>query len=971
MAGSTVDALNVRIGANASPLQRTFKNVISQLQGMQTKTAATAKSMQSSFAGVVPTLQKTAAAVATIVSAKKLIDFGKQAIEAGSALTEVQNVVDTVFGSMTQSINDWSKSAMTAFGLSETSAKRYTSTMGAMLKSSGIAGESLKTMSINMAALSADMASFYNLSSDTAFEKIRAGISGETEPLKQLGINMSVANMEAYALSQGITKSYSAMSQAEQTMLRYNYLLSVTGDAQHDFARTSTSWANQTRILAEQFNRLKTIIGQGLIQALTPLINVFNMLIAKVVEFATALSKMFGGSGESASSGMSDLASSAGSTSDELAEADKNAKKLKSTISGFDELHILDDDSTADAGSVLDNLKPVDVYGGMSSGIDSASEKMQELIVQLKEKLEPVVTLAKDIKESFVKAFDTKMQERFVSNLRQGLLTVADIIGSFAESFDKAWTNDDAGTRLIESIGNALNDILELANDVGADIAEALSSDAGLAWTDSLIAKWQAFVDMIGGITQGLQNAWNDGGAGEQYIESIFNSWGAVNTAIAAVQTTIGAVFASDVGQSFFSQIISLCTTWNEIVATVVDTFTVVWTEARLGDSIVTNIIEIVKQLVGFVTDIGTHFLQAWRDADTGKALLTALGELVDNVLGFVRYIAETWRDLWDNDTSTEIWNDLLGLITNIVDFVKALVTNITDAIKESGLLSEAIVIVQNAISAVIEFAKMLFEKLTELAQKIDWSPLTGAFSNVLGFIRDIVNYIKEMVGDGNGLLSQLLDAFFEIFGETLQFAIETIADAINIVVEALKLLKSLFKWFVDFIKGDYMAAAQDVYDMFDGIIKVIKTLVDWVKKAVSWLGQLFSYDGKSVNVSTATSSYSDISAYSALDAASVPALATGGMLSAGQLFVANEQNGNPELVGSAGGRSVVMNNQQIVDAVSDGVATAVQPLVEAMQGGSSEQTVSIRGTDLVYILNKVQKRRGATISNNFGFGGV
>ena len=101
-----------------------------------------------------------------------------------------------------------------------------------MLKSSQVADDMVQQMSTNITALAGDMASFYNLDSDTAFEKIRSGLSGETEPLKQLGINMSVANLEAYRMAQGIQIAYSDMDQASQTLLRYNYLTSVTADAQ-------------------------------------------------------------------------------------------------------------------------------------------------------------------------------------------------------------------------------------------------------------------------------------------------------------------------------------------------------------------------------------------------------------------------------------------------------------------------------------------------------------------------------------------------------------------------------------------------------------------------------------------------------------------------------------------------------------------------------------------------------------------
>lgn len=182
-------------------------------------------------------------------------------IETASNLNEVQNVVNTTFESGAESVNAWAKNAKNAYGMSELKAKQFVSTMGAMLKSSGLAGDSVVTMSEGVSGLAGDMASFYNLDYDAAFEKLRSGISGETEPLKQLGINMSVANLEAFALSKGITKAYDKMSQAEQTTLRYNYLMKATADAQGDFAKTSDGYANQQRILATTMEELSAIIG--------------------------------------------------------------------------------------------------------------------------------------------------------------------------------------------------------------------------------------------------------------------------------------------------------------------------------------------------------------------------------------------------------------------------------------------------------------------------------------------------------------------------------------------------------------------------------------------------------------------------------------------------------------------------------------------------------------------------------------
>ena len=168
-----------------------------------------------------------------------LLNFGKQAIELGSDITEVENVVDVAFGSMAQSAYDFASTAQEQFGISELSALRYSGTMMAILNSSGVAQSAAAEMSTTLAGLAGDLASFYNISQDEAWDKIVSGISGEIEPLRRLGINMSVANLEAYALSQGITESWQSMTQAEQVMLRYNYLMQASSQQQGDFARTS------------------------------------------------------------------------------------------------------------------------------------------------------------------------------------------------------------------------------------------------------------------------------------------------------------------------------------------------------------------------------------------------------------------------------------------------------------------------------------------------------------------------------------------------------------------------------------------------------------------------------------------------------------------------------------------------------------------------------------------------------------
>ena len=263
-----------------STLQDTTSAIEKESKKWDDSASGSAKGMEQSFGGA---LKGIAAAFAASQIGKFLVDFGKQAISAASDLAEVQNVVDVTFGESANEINAWAKNAISQFGLTETQAKRFASTMGAMMKSSGIASKDITEMSENLAGLAADMASFYNLDFDEAFNKIRSGISGETEPLKQLGINMSVANLEAFALSQGLKKTFNEMSQGEQVMLRYQYLMQATSDAQGDFSRTSDGFANGLRLLQSNFESLKTTVGSLFLPVISEAIAGLNDMLALLI----------------------------------------------------------------------------------------------------------------------------------------------------------------------------------------------------------------------------------------------------------------------------------------------------------------------------------------------------------------------------------------------------------------------------------------------------------------------------------------------------------------------------------------------------------------------------------------------------------------------------------------------------------------------------------------------------------------
>lgn len=403
------------------------------------------------------TLKKIGGMVAIAFGTAALVNFAKESIKLASDIQEVQNVIDVTFGNGAAQIEEFAQTAAEAYGLSELAAKQYTGTMGAMLKSSGLSTSAAQEMSMALTGLAGDIASFYNLDTDTAFEKIRAGISGETEPLKQLGINMSVANLEAYALSKGITKSYNAMSQAEQVLLRYNYLLSVTTDAQGDFARTSGSFANQIRILQLNFDQLRISVGNALIPIAEAVLPSINAIIAGLTKLANVFAKvtalLFGKSPEvKATSGIAASAGAAADATDKLAESTAGAgsaakqaeKDMKGVLASFDELNILASNA---AGSV----------GGAGGGGGGASAPDLE-IPSYEAEIEDVDQLGEafeSLGELFVKTLDDILAG--MPAFKQALLDFAAGFNEFNQKLYDAFTFPGVKER-VEELGRELAD---------------------------------------------------------------------------------------------------------------------------------------------------------------------------------------------------------------------------------------------------------------------------------------------------------------------------------------------------------------------------------------------------------------------------------------------------------------------------------------------------------------------------------
>lgn len=274
-----MEALIVLAGKVDPSLKKALRDAGKSTKGLNNTTQLFGKVATKAF-----TAMKVAAAAGAVAVGAGMVYIAKKGLALASDLTEVQNVVDVTFGKNAELINKWAQEAKKGFGLSELAAKQYAGTMGALLKSAGVADDNISLMSTTLSALSADFASFYNLDTDEAFDKIKSGISGQTEPLKSLGINMSVATLEAYALSQGIKTAFSSMSTADQAILRYNYLLSVSKDAQTDFSRNIETFANQQRIWSTNIQELSAKIMRGAIPAFEKLMQKGNQLMESFMD---------------------------------------------------------------------------------------------------------------------------------------------------------------------------------------------------------------------------------------------------------------------------------------------------------------------------------------------------------------------------------------------------------------------------------------------------------------------------------------------------------------------------------------------------------------------------------------------------------------------------------------------------------------------------------------------------------------
>ena len=740
--------------------------------------------IKKSFNGLGSVVKKVGLLIGGVFAAKKLVEFGKECLDLGSDLTEVQNVVDVTFTTLSDKVNDFAKAAMNSAGLSETMAKQYVGTFGAMAKSFGFTEQQAYDMSTQLTQLTGDVASFYNISQDLAYTKLKSVFTGETETLKDLGVVMTQTALDQYALANGYGKTTSKMTEQEKVALRLKFVTEQLSAASGDFARTSGSWANQVRIMQLQIQSLKATIGQGLINIFTPVIKVINTLLAKLATVANAFksftelitgnksSGQTGASGaglagtdlaatedayDSAADGASNLADSTqdvtDSTNKSTSALKKQNKALKKNIAPFDELKVIGKEAadavsgatkTPNADAGIGDIGSVD-YGNladMSKEADKATGAIGKLIGKIKE-------LGNIFKGGFFEGLgDYKpMLNELISDL-----------GNIKTYLTDIFTNVDvqkAASKFIQKLIKNLGKVSGAITKVGLTLATAL-----VGGLESYLSK---NVDRIKG-----------------FIIDMFDVAGDIADEIGDISTVFADIFSVFGGQ----------TTQN----------------------IIGSVIQIISGTIMTALTLSGQMLR-----DSINLLLTPLQEnaelikqTIENTLQPIETVITAIADAWQI-----AMDELIAMYdAHIKPFFDSLANG----------LSEILTVFLNAYN---EYIVPVLDKLANKVSEVLAGPVGEAIQNVISLIGKIVDALKLLWESVlvplieyiiKNVVPQIADAL-DVVGTVFLELFESVSE---VIAGILKALGGVIDFIVGVFTGDWERAWNGVKDIFKGVFEAL-----------------------------------------------------------------------------------------------------------------------------------------------------
>ena len=787
------------------------------------------------LSGIQNLAKKTGKMLAGAFAVKGLTSFAKDCIELGSDLTEVQNVVDVVFPTMSKKVNEFAQNAASTFGLSETMAKKFTGTFGAMANAFGFSEKESYKMSTALTGLAGDVASFYNISQDEAFTKLKSVFSGETETLKDLGIVMTQTALDQYALANGFGKTTSAMTEQEKVALRYAFVQQQLQNATGDFSRTSDQWANQIRILSLQFDSLKASIGQGLINLFLPIVKVINTVLGKLMTLANAFKSftamIMGKKTRGVSASLDKTATSAGKVSNSLNNATSSANKLnKSTkkvgdtakktakkisgLMGFDQINKLTE-TKGSSGSK--SSTPSSGTGSAAGGASGGNVDMGSLP---KGEDEKATKLGKGY-DNLRKAID-KLRVAFSAFSKVAIGAFKWIWKNMLVPLGK-WTMQKLAPKLIELLAAALNVLIA--------VCKALQPLWQWAWDhlfkplanfvgDAIIG----FLDLLVKGLNGLANWINKHQGAVQniaiVIASFFGAFKLVSfvTAVIPIITKVATAFGTfrkvvtflggplKAIISVFKNlplIFSLITGPVGIAVAVIGGLIaaglLLWKNwdkikkskfAKFLSGIVTNFKNLLKWVKKNVHPIKA-FKKLWEGIKNKKAKLEA--EVKEKVKGALASLKESWESVKDKAASlvAEAKEKADGAIANLKEGWESIKDRATTLVAEAkekaqGTLEK----LHNAWENIKDKgAELIAEAKEKAAGAID--KLKGAWESIKDRGAELIAEAKEKAG---GALSKLKNAWESVKDKTATFignAIDSTKGKIAQIGNAFKSVKN------------------------------------------------------------------------------------------------------------------------------------------------------------------------------------
>lgn len=697
----------------------------------------------------------------------------------GASYYEALNLFTTTLGDKAKDAIKWVEEFSNALYLDPANVMRYMGRFNSLIKGLGVGVDDAYLMSQQLTQLSYDLSSFAELDFETAFQKLQSGISGEIEPLRNVGVALSEATLQELAYSLGIEKSVSAMSEAEKAQLRYIQIMRSSSDWQADLGKTLTSPANAIRVVREQFNLLGRAIGNvfiPILMAVIPYVMVITEWLTKLANtLAGILERIFGIKLDfSLDDTKVDTGGITGGLEDVGNAADETKNKLNTMLAPFDELNNVQTTSTDDgsgAGGGLGGDLGVDLpsYDALSKLTDKFKNNIDEARKNL-EKLLPIVLaigaafatwkIGSAIAQGIIGVNNFKSALEGISGTKIGwnqifggmsiaagvaLVTVGGILGFDALKRVLEQNGWDAGTLMQYGIsaafiiGGGLLIGIGLALATGGSVLAggltgaliAAAAVAVAALTATIIAYWpeisSAFAgafstigEFFGGIWEGIASTLSE-----------FAEWVYTNV-IQPIWTFIEPVITSIVGLiQELGNTVSII--FEGIVTIVGAVFNTIWS---IVEPIITGIIDIVTTLG---TAIFTIVTAVWNIiAKVVEIVWTLISTLFTNIFNIVGGV---FSFVYDN-----VIAPIVGAITTFVSTIINVITGIVSAIN-NNVIKPVVSLFSGLISTVLGFFGNIGNAVANTFMSIFKSVLNGAFSVIDGLINGFIGALNVAIG--------------------------------------------------------------------------------------------------------------------------------------------------------------------------------------------------------------------------------